>query len=285
MSIFELETFLRAHGEALQYAVFFGLFATLAALEIAFKQAEPCRGRRWLTNGMLTVLCILTLGAMPLTAIATAEYAAANSIGLLNHVPLPEGVVLIAGFLIRTLISYLVHVAFHMSPWLWRIHAVHHTDTRMDVTTSVRMHPLEFVISAAMVLPCIAAFGIPVAAVLIYEILDAAMAVFTHANVRMPKSLDRGLRQVIVTPAMHRIHHSAWQPETDSNFGATLSLWDRVFGTYRSTATGGAVPSVLGLDLGSWREDSDDMKRLLLLPLIGVGAPAAPAGTRFGDQA
>ena len=274
MDITPLETALRQNAETLQYAAFFGLFALLGLAELRLHVRKARRKQRWLTNGVLTMLCVITIGALPVTALMAADYADPQNIGLLNHLAAPAAVLIAVGVLVRTLLSYLIHVAFHTSPWLWRIHAVHHTDTDMDVTTSVRMHPLEFVISAAMLLPCIVAFGIPVAAVLIYEVADAAMAVFTHANIKMPRWLDRSLRWVLVTPAMHRIHHSAWQPETDSNYGATLSMWDRAFGTYRATAREGEGPEQLGVEWSAWRRDSDDLKRLLLLPVTGLRSAA-----------
>ncbi len=282
MDVTLFETALRQNAEALQYAAFFGLFAVLGLAELRLQVHKARRGRRWLTNGLLTALCVITLGALPVSAIMAADYAAAKNVGLLNHVAAPAAVLIAVGVLVRTLLSYLIHVAFHTSPWLWRIHAVHHTDTDLDVTTAVRMHPLEFVISAALLLPCIVAFGIPVVAVLLYEIADAGMAVFTHANIKMPRWLDRTLRLILVTPAMHRIHHSSWQPETDSNYGATLSLWDRAFGTYRVAARDGDIPVDLGLDGAAWRRDTDHLGRLLMLPVTGVAASNAARAEEAG---
>lgn len=267
-----LDSALRSHAETLQYAAFFGLFFGLGLLEIWFSDKPAQRSVRWRTNLALTGLCVLTLGALPVSALMAADYAAELGLGLLNDPAIPYGIAIAVGILLRSFLSYLIHVAFHKSPWLWRLHAIHHTDTDMDVTTAVRMHPIEFIVSAALVLPCIVAFGLPVEAVIVYEILDAGMAAFTHTNIRLPKTVDRIARWVLVTPAMHRIHHSTWQPETDSNFGATLSFWDRMFGTYREKAANHDAPDSLGLE-GIESRHNQSLLWLLAVPFNGVPAP------------
>ncbi len=271
-----LYLFLRVNGKMLQYAVFLGLFVSLGALEIFLSERPAQHGKRWRANLVLTVLCVLTLGLLPVSALMAADFAASRGTGLLNDPAVPLEVAVALGLLLRSLLSFLIHVAFHKSPWLWRFHAVHHTDTAMDVTTSVRMHPLEFVISAAMLLPCIVAFGIPAMAVIFYEIFDAGMAVVTHANLRIPASVDRILRWILVTPDMHRIHHSTWQPETDSNFGATFSFWDRMFGSYRSEARGGDAPEALGLSQVNHNR-ATALIWLLALPVTGVPGGSSSA--------
>ena len=170
-------------------------------------------------------------------------------------------------YLARSLVSYAVHVAMHKVPWLWRLHRVHHTDTAMDISTAVRFHPLEFVVSVPAVLAATLVFGFPPLAVIIYSLVDAAMAVFSHANLRLPDRMERGVRLLLVTPAMHRIHHSALQPETDSNYGATLSCWDRLFGTHRAKPAGALASSQLGLAECRDRR-SDSLPWLLSLPFI-----------------
>ncbi|MEQ8736760.1 MAG: sterol desaturase family protein [Rhodospirillaceae bacterium] len=264
-----MDVFLRDNAESLQYLIFFSLFAGLGLMELWLTDKPAARGIRWRSNLMLTVLCVLTLGVLPVSALMAADYAAERGTGLLNDPLIPAGLAIAAGILLRSLLSYMIHIAFHKAPWLWRLHAVHHTDTDMDVTTAVRMHPVEFIISAALILPCVVAFGIPVEAVILYEILDSGMAVFTHTNVRLPKPVDRALRWGLVTPAMHRIHHSNWQAETDSNFGATFSFWDRMFGTYRATARDGEAPTHLGLESVS-PQQSESIAWLLALPLAGL---------------
>jgi sterol desaturase/sphingolipid hydroxylase (fatty acid hydroxylase superfamily) len=169
------------------------------------------------------------------------------------------------GFLLRSLIAWGTHLAMHKIPILWRVHRVHHTDSVLDVSTTVRFHPLEFLIATPVLLTGILLTGIPPVALMAYEILDAAMAVFTHANVRIPASTDRWLRYVLVTPDMHRIHHSTRRPETDSNYGATLSLWDHLVRTHRAKAPQELASQTLGLDgVPPSRETS--LGWLLLLP-------------------
>jgi sterol desaturase/sphingolipid hydroxylase (fatty acid hydroxylase superfamily) len=184
---------------------------------------------------------------MPIGSLAVADVAAARGWGLLPQIAMPAPLAFGAAFLLRSLMSYGIHVAMHKVPWLWRLHRIHHTDTAMDVSTAVRFHPLEFLISVPVVLSATLVFGFPPVAVIAYSLADAAMAVFSHANLRLPDRLERVLRLVLVTPAMHRIHHSIAQPETDSNYGATLSCWDRLFGTHRVKPAGAVASMPLGL--------------------------------------
>lgn len=231
----QLDTFLRAEIEPLQYAVFFGGLVILGALETKFERSlgRPERAGRWPANWTLTVLNILILGALPVTGVLVADVVREAGYGLFNWLPVNPIIALVAGFLIRSLVSWAVHLAMHKVPLLWQVHRVHHSDTFLDISTTVRFHPLEYVVNLTAVLIAVLMFGISPVTLMLYELFDAGMAVFTHANIRMPRVLERSLRLVLVTPDMHRIHHSSFQPETDSNYGATLSLWDRMFGTYR----------------------------------------------------
>jgi sterol desaturase/sphingolipid hydroxylase (fatty acid hydroxylase superfamily) len=241
--------FLLAEGEALQYAAFFGLLFILGGLEVLIPRCtgEAVRRRRWPSNFGLTALNILALGALPVSGLAVATWAEAEGWGLLNRWTLPLVVSIAAGVLIRTFVSDLIHVAMHRLPWLWRVHRVHHTDTALDVSSTVRFHPLEFAVALPPVLVAIAIFGISPAALVLYEILDAGMAVWTHANLRLPRRIDSALRWFLVTPDMHRIHHSAIQRETDSNYGVIFPWWDRLCGTYRAEPAGGHARMTLGL--------------------------------------
>jgi sterol desaturase/sphingolipid hydroxylase (fatty acid hydroxylase superfamily) len=232
-SLFEQS--LRSQFEPLQYIVFFGTLLTLGVAEafLPFGKPPPMRGTRWLTNAALTVLNIMVMSALPLSGLAAADIAAAKGWGLFNFIALPVAAVVVSGILLRSLTNYLIHVAMHKVPLFWRLHRVHHSDPAMDVSTAVRFHPLEFAVSAPLQIASIIALGIPPIAIILYELLDAGMAVLTHANIRLPERLEHALGLVLVTPGMHRIHHSAWHVETDSNYGATLSIWDRLFGTLR----------------------------------------------------
>lgn len=267
------DTLIRTHFEPLQYAVFFGALVLLGGLE-AFAplgRDDIERRRRWSANGGLTVLNILILGALPVSVVVVADYAMARGWGLLNQPFVPPLAALALGFVLRSLVGYAIHVAMHKVPLLWRVHRVHHTDTQMDVSTTVRFHPLEFMISMPILLAMAPALGISPLALMVYELFDAAMAVFTHANLRLSERLDHALRLVLVTPAMHRIHHSAWQPETDSNYGATFSWWDRLFSTYRTRPPHELAVLRLGLEECNSRRAAS-LRWLLWLPFVLAAA-------------
>lgn len=268
-----IEAFLRRNDDPLQYAAFFGVLALMGALELraARKRAGAGRFRRWPANWALTALNIVLLGALPLSGLAVADLARERGWGLLNHPAVPLGAALVLGFLARSLVSYGIHVAMHKIPLLWRVHRVHHSDPALDVSTTVRFHPLEFAIQVPLVIAALLVLGIHPVVVIAYEIFDAAMNVFTHADIRLPRPLDRALRFLFVTPEMHRVHHSAAQAETDSNYGATLSLWDRLFGTHRA-----GTPEQIGLaECPEARTRS--FAWLLLLPFRGAIGPAGEA--------
>ncbi len=283
MNAFDLT--LRTHLEPLQYAVFFGAWMVLGLLEtvVALSPENVNRRRRWPANAGLTVLNIVVLGAMPVSVVVAADAAAAHAWGLLNQPFVPPLTALVAGFVLRSLVSYGIHVAMHKVPLLWRVHRVHHTDTQMDVATTVRFHPLEFVISTPILLALAMLLGIPPLALIIYELFDAAMAVFTHANIRLPGWADRSMRLVLVTPAMHRIHHSAWQPETDSNYGATFSWWDRLFGTYRMKSVREIIPMRLGIAEALDKRPMS-LLWLLRLPFRSLGLAPGKGNERPASQ-
>lgn len=278
-----LAELVRASFEPLQYAAFFGALLLLGGLEAmlplagADAGAGDGRARRWPANGALTVLNILVLGALPVSVLAAADFAAARGWGLLNQDVVPPLAALPLGFVLRSLVGYFIHVAMHKVPLLWRVHKVHHTDTALDVSTTVRFHPLEFLISLPILLAATAALGLPPLAVILFELVDAATAVFTHANLRLGERTDRALRLVLVTPAMHRIHHSSLQPETDSNYGALFSSWDRLFGTYRPQARGGLAAMQLGLEDARGRQ-AHALGWLLALPFHAARRRPAAAG-------
>ena len=278
-----MDTFIVAHFKPLHYAAFFGALALLGGLEafVALARDDVERRRRWPANGALTVLNILVLSAMPISVIAVADHAMARGWGLLNQPFVPPLAALALGFVLRSLVSYGIHMALHKVPLFWRVHRVHHTDMQVDVSTTVRFHPLEFVITMPILLGMAALLGIPPFALMLYELFHAAMEVFTHANIRLPERLDRALRLMLVTPAMHRIHHSAWHRETDSNYGATISWWDRLFGTYRTRPPGELATMRLGL--AEWRDRrTTSLWRLLWHPFVAAAerAPRRNPGTR-----
>lgn len=236
-----LDSFLNVNGEMLQYAAFFGAMVILGCCELlaTSNDKDRVRLRRWPANFIMTITNIVVLGVLPISGIAAASFAMQKNIGLFNWLPIPPVAAFIVAILLRSLLAWLIHLVMHKIPMFWCIHRVHHTDTQIDVSTTVRFHPLEFIISTPILVVAIIGLGLPPVALIAYEIFDAAMAVVTHADIKFPRRLERIVRWVFVTPGIHKIHHSSWQPETDSNYGATLSLWDRLFGTYRDKPQSG----------------------------------------------
>lgn len=266
-----IESFIRAQFEPLQYAAFFGVFLVFALLEtMAPRDGAPAeRLWRWPANWALTALNVVVISAIPVGGIALADYATANRIGVLNMVALDPMAAFAIGFLGRAFLSWAMHILNHKVPFLWAIHRVHHVDTKLDVSTTVRIHPLEFVFSTPVTLAGIVAIGVPPLALLIYELMDASVTVFSHANVRLPWWIDRPLRLFIVTPDVHRVHHSSYQPETDSNYGAVLTIWDRVLGTYRRKPASELAVQETGLS-DAQDSRSRNLLWLLILPFIGL---------------
>lgn len=246
-----METFLLESGESLQVWMFFGLLAGFAALERAFpRRPEPAAPwRRRSANLTLTVLAIATLPLVPMSFVAAAFWAQAEHIGLLNMAGdfMPGWLAAPLTLFLRGFVSFATHWLNHKVPLLWRLHRVHHLDMALDVTSTVRFHPLEMPVTALLGLPLIVAFGLSPWALVLYELLDVAVTLFSHANLRVPSIIDRYLRYLIVTPNLHAVHHSARQPETDSNFSAVFPVWDLIFGTFRTRTREPIEHMALGL--------------------------------------
>ena len=237
---------------ALRLGVFVAVFAALALWERAAPARVPRLSRliRWRANLGLAVLNTLVLRvALPGSALAFAALAADAGWGLLNRAGLPAWLAVLAGAVLLDLVIYFQHVLFHSVPALARLHAVHHADADFDLTTGIRFHPLEMLLSALIKFAAIAALGAPVLAVLIFEVLLNATAMFNHANVSLPAWLERWVRRVLVTPDMHRTHHSVIEAERNSNYGFCLSVWDRLLGTYTPAPRG-----ELDIGLPAWRD-------------------------------
>jgi sterol desaturase/sphingolipid hydroxylase (fatty acid hydroxylase superfamily) len=169
---------------------------------------------------------------VPISVFVAAEWARQNGIGVLNWLNSPWIFAAVATLVIQSLTAYATHVLYHRSSWLWRFHRVHHFDTAVDVSTGLRHHPLELVLTLLIDSAVAVAFGLLPLALMMYGIAEAIFALFSHANIRLPGEMDRTLRAILVTPRIHAVHHSAHQPETDSNYGTVLTIWDRLFGTY-----------------------------------------------------
>ena len=245
-----LASWLQDHGEALQIGGFFAIFAALAAVErvVPFRRPTPRGTPRWRTNLCLTLLNLLTLSALPASFITSAVFAREQGIGLLNAWEPAAGIAAGVTLLVRAFLSFFTHFLMHKWPWLWRVHRVHHLDTELDVSTTVRFHPLEFVAGLAIGLPAVVALGLTPWVLIGYEVADAVITVFSHSNLRLPPALERVIRYVIVTPDLHRVHHSSWQPETDSNFGAVFPIWDLLLGTFRTSTRVPQASMELGLE-------------------------------------
>ena len=233
-------------------AVFFAVFAAMALWEIAApaRALRLARVARWRANlGLALVNTLLVRVALPTTALAVAALATEQNWGLLNRIDAPLWASVAAGIVALDLVVYFQHVLFHAVPALSRLHAVHHADPDFDLTTGIRFHPFEILLSALVKVSAIVALGAPVYAVLVFEVLLNATAMFNHANVSLPPALERWVRRVLVTPDMHRIHHSVIESERNSNYGFCLSVWDQLLGTYT------AVPSgELDIGLTAWRD-------------------------------
>ena len=224
------------------------------------------RARRWPANlGIIVVDSIVLRLVFPVLAVGAAELAAARGWGLFNGLNAPFWLALLASLLILDLVIYTQHVVFHKVAVLWRLHRVHHTDLDFDVTTALRFHPLEIVLSMLIKLVLVTLLGAPAVAVMLFEVILNATAMFNHGNVGLPRRLDRVLRWILVTPDMHRIHHSIRPEETDSNFGFNLPWWDRLFGTYRDQPRDGHAGMCIGLEYFRGRR-ATNLCGLLLQP-------------------
>ena len=239
----------KSDSDVIWFLVFWSFLVILGALEIvipAFQQ-PPERLHRWPTNFSLGVVNTMVLPLAPVSAVWGANWAYGQSIGLLNHIAHPWWIAVVVTFAVRSLAGYLDHVLMHKVPLLWRVHRVHHLDTHLDISTSLRSHPAELVTNLLIIVPTSIGFGLTPWVLVFYELTDSMVSVFSHANLRMPEGLDRWLRWVLVTPNMHSLHHSSYQPETDSNYGTVFTLWDRLFGTYRHAPMAGYDKLQIGL--------------------------------------
>jgi sterol desaturase/sphingolipid hydroxylase (fatty acid hydroxylase superfamily) len=255
----------------IRLAFFVGVFVLMAAWEIAAPRRALAFPRltRWPSNLGIVVLNTLVVRALfPLLAVGMAALAAERGWGLLNAFAVPGWLAVVLAVVLLDLAIYLQHVMVHAVPALWRLHRMHHADLDFDVTTGARFHPLEIVLSMAIKLAAVSVIGASPLAVLVFEVLLNATSMFNHGNVRMPAGLDRALRWVVVTPDMHRVHHSIRPEETNSNFGFNLPWWDRLLGTYRDRPRDGHAGMTLGIE--QFREAHElRLDRLLVQPFLG----------------
>ena len=258
-------------SEALiRLTAFLGILAVMAAWEIAAprRRRDIPRLVRWSNNlGLVVVDTIIVRLAFPVAAVGLAVIAEQRGWGLFNAAGTASWFAVPASLVALDLVIYLQHVMFHAVPALWRLHRMHHADLEFDVTTGLRFHPAEILLSMGLKLAAVAALGPPAIAVLIFEVLLNATAMFSHSNIRIPLDLDRWLRWVLVTPDMHRVHHSIRTVETNSNFGFNLPWWDRLLGTYRAQPKDGHDAMTIGIEQFRDRRDLR-LDRMLIQPLL-----------------
>jgi sterol desaturase/sphingolipid hydroxylase (fatty acid hydroxylase superfamily) len=247
-----------------------GIFGFMAIWEVlaARRELTSSKGRRWVGNlGLVFLDTLIVRLLFPTAALGTALIVADLGWGVLNVVSIPYWATVLISVAALDFSIYLQHVMFHALPALWRLHMVHHADVDLDVTSGSRFHPIEILISMIYKLAVIAVLGPPVLGVLIFEVVLNALAMFNHANARIPLPIDRVLRLIVVTPDMHRVHHSVDRPEYNTNFGFNLSCWDRALGTYKAQPAKGHLGMTIGLS--SFRERSwQSLPRLLAMPFF-----------------
>jgi sterol desaturase/sphingolipid hydroxylase (fatty acid hydroxylase superfamily) len=262
---------LLSHEPVVRVAVFLAVLLAMATWEVAAprRRREIPRRVRWSNNLAVVALdTLLVRLAFPMAAVGLALVAEERGWGLLNVVEAPAWLACLVSLLALDLAIYLQHVMFHAVPALWRLHRMHHADLEFDVSTGLRFHPLEILLSMGIKLAVVAALGPPASAVLLFEVLLNATSMFNHSNIHIPRPVDRWLRWVVITPDMHRVHHSIFPSETNSNFGFNLPWWDRLLGTYRDQPKDGHEGMTIGIEQFRTRRDLW-LDRMLIQPLIG----------------
>ena len=268
----ELNDFLLQNEKPIRLGFFFGMLALMVLWEVLAprRALTVSRTLRWINNlGLVFFNSAILRLLFPAAAVGMASFAAEHGWGIFNHFSFPFWPAVLLSVVAMDFIIYLQHVLVHAVPALWRLHQVHHADPDYDVTTGARFHPIEIILSMLIKFATIVVLGPPVVAVLIFEVVLNAMAMFNHGNVRLPSALDRVLRTLLVTPDMHRVHHSVEYDEANSNFGFNLSLWDRLFGTYRAQPRAGHAGMTIGIRHSRNPREVSHFDGMLLLPFRG----------------
>jgi sterol desaturase/sphingolipid hydroxylase (fatty acid hydroxylase superfamily) len=256
----------------IRLGAFFGVLAAVALAETVFprRRLTASKPRRWVSNlGIVFLNSALVRVLLPLTAAGFAVLAESRGWGVFNNLDAPVWLAVVASVVILDFAIYLQHVMFHAVPLLWRLHRMHHADLDFDVTTGARFHPIEIILSMLIKFAVIALIGAPAVAVIIFEVLLNATAMFNHGNLRLPVAFDRALRLFVVTPDMHRVHHSIEDHETNSNFGFNLPWWDRLFGTYKAQPDAGHEAMTIGIRDYRAPKIATDLPGMLILPFLG----------------
>jgi len=262
--------YILTHEGAIRFSFFFVILIVMAAWEILAprRPLKTSKALRWYSNLGLVFINTLALRLLlPIQAVGVALLAQSRGWGLLNNLQLSYGLEIILAVLLLDFVIYLQHAMFHFIPLLWRLHRVHHTDLDFDVTTGIRFHPIEILLSMGIKMVAVITLGPSPLAVILFEILLNATSMFNHGNVRLPNSIDRVLRLFVVTPEMHRVHHSVLIKEFNSNFGFNLPWWDRILGTYRAQPEAEHEAMAIGLAL-SRDPKVLTLSRLLILPFL-----------------
>lgn len=262
---------LLANEPLIRMTLFLGILGVMAIWEVAVprRRREIPRLIRWTNNfGVVVLDTVLVRLAFPIVAVGMAILAAERGWGLFNVFEIPFWLAFILSVLALDLAIYLQHVMFHAVPTLWRLHRMHHADLEFDVSTGLRFHPIEILLSMGIKLAVVTVLGPPAVAVLVFEVLLNATSMFNHANIHIPERIDRVLRLFVVTPDMHRVHHSILPSETNSNFGFNLPWWDRLLGTYRPQPSKGHGGMTIGIE--QFRTPRDLwLDRMLIQPVRG----------------
>ncbi|WP_347275485.1 sterol desaturase family protein [Candidatus Kuenenia sp.] len=267
-----LSEYVLQHEMAIRLGFFLGILLIMALWERLAPRRRPDVPKliRWINNlGVVFLNSFLLRLIFPGAAVGMAVFAGEHGWGLLHYFPVPYGLAVIVSVVAMDFVIYLQHVIFHAIPVLWRVHRMHHADLDFDVTTGIRFHPFEIILSMLIKFGAIAVIGVPVFAVVLFEVLLNATSMFNHGNVRIMNRLDRVLRWIVVTPEMHRVHHSSRYDETNSNFGFNLPLWDRFLGTYRDQPRMGHEGMTIGLENFRNTKLCVILTGMLAIPFIG----------------
>ncbi|UCG67286.1 MAG: sterol desaturase family protein [Deltaproteobacteria bacterium] len=284
MGCSEIQGAIVIYEVAIRLGFFFGVFAMVGLWELILprRPLTTSKAVRWFSNLAITVLNPAVVYLLfPIVPVGAALLAQKSGWGVLNNVDLPYWFAVAVGVMVLDLAIYLQHVMFHTLPVFWRLHMMHHTDLDFDITTGLRFHPIEMILSMGIKLSVVVLIGAPPLAVLLFEVLLNATSMFNHGNIRLPLRIDRKLRLLVVTPDMHRVHHSVTIRETNSNFGFNLPWWDRLLGTYRDQPAAGHDGMVIG------HAQFRDARRLTLpwlLALPFIGKPGEYAINRRGRE-
>lgn len=266
------DAFVMQNEPAIRLSFFFGIFAVMAMWELMAPRRALTVSKivRWSNNiGLVFINSIILRLLFPAGAIGIAAFAAENGWGLLNYYSLPYVLAIVLSVVAMDFVIYLQHVLVHAIPALWRFHRVHHADLDFDLTTGARFHTVEIILSMLIKFATIVVLGPPIVAVVIFEVVLNGMAMFNHANVHLPLAFDRVLRLLLVTPDMHRVHHSSEDNETNSNYGFNLAIWDRIFGTYIDQPRAGHEGMTIGIHKYRDPKQVNRLPGMLLLPFIG----------------